>query len=84
MSRGDRWERIFEDDEDRRMFLKVLEESCQRCGWRVVVWMLRGKTTVSACWIARRLFHGPCKQRDQRHDPPAQAVAGTPAVDQNT
>lgn len=42
MSRGDRRERIFEDDEDRRMFLKVLEENCRRCGWQVVSWVLMG------------------------------------------
>jgi putative transposase len=42
MSRGDRRERIFEDDEDRRTFLKVLEETCQRCGWQVVSWVLMG------------------------------------------
>jgi REP element-mobilizing transposase RayT len=40
ISRGDRRERIFEDDEDRGMFLKVLEESCLRCGWEGVSWVL--------------------------------------------
>jgi len=42
MSRGDRRERIFEDDEDRKGFLRVLEETCGRCGWQVVSWVLMG------------------------------------------
>jgi REP element-mobilizing transposase RayT len=42
MSRGDRRERIFEDDEDRKGCLKVLEESCVRCGWEVVSWAWMG------------------------------------------
>lgn len=33
MARGDRRELIFLDDEDRRMFLGVLEEACGRTGW---------------------------------------------------
>jgi REP element-mobilizing transposase RayT len=33
MARGDRREAIFHDDEDRRMFLAVLEEACGRTGW---------------------------------------------------
>jgi REP element-mobilizing transposase RayT len=40
MSRGDRRERIFEDDEDRKGCLKVLEESSVRYGWEVVSWVL--------------------------------------------
>ena len=33
MSRGDRQEAIFLDDEDRRRFLKTLGEACKRAGW---------------------------------------------------
>ena len=32
MARGDRRELIYHDDEDRRMFLKVLGEACGRTG----------------------------------------------------
>ena len=32
-SRGDRREPIFEDDEDRRMFLRTLAEVVERCNW---------------------------------------------------
>jgi REP element-mobilizing transposase RayT len=42
MSRGDRRKRIFQDDEDRQGFLKILEETCARCGWEVVSWVLMG------------------------------------------
>ena len=36
MSRGDRREAIFLDDEDRRQFLKTLGEVCERAGWHVI------------------------------------------------
>ena len=42
MARGDRREAIFLDDEDRRMFLKVLEEACGRTGWRCLAYVLMG------------------------------------------
>jgi REP element-mobilizing transposase RayT len=35
INRGDRREAIFEDDEDRRNFLKTLGESCDKTGWQV-------------------------------------------------
>ena len=35
MNRGDRREPIFKDDEDRRCFLKTLEEGCTKTGWQV-------------------------------------------------
>lgn len=40
MSRGDRREAIFEDDQDREMFLETLGECCERSGWRVYAWVL--------------------------------------------
>jgi hypothetical protein len=33
MSRGDRREPIFQDDEDRQRFLATLGESCSKTGW---------------------------------------------------
>ena len=35
MCRGDRCEAIFEDDEDRRTFLRTLTECCEKSGWRI-------------------------------------------------
>jgi putative transposase len=35
MSRGDRKEVIFKDDEDRRRFINTLEEVCAKTGWQV-------------------------------------------------
>jgi len=40
MARGNRRERIFADDIDRRFFLKALDEACERTGWRVHAWVL--------------------------------------------
>jgi len=40
MCRGDRGERIFEDDEDRHMFLRTLGECCERSGWSLYAWVL--------------------------------------------
>jgi REP element-mobilizing transposase RayT len=42
MSRGDRKENIFLDDEDRRRFLRTLGEVCERAGWRVHAYCLMG------------------------------------------
>ena len=35
MSRGNRREKIFLDDVDRRDFIKTLAEACQKTGWQV-------------------------------------------------
>jgi hypothetical protein len=35
MARGNRRERIFRDDGDRRVFCETLGETCERTGWRV-------------------------------------------------
>ena len=40
MARGNRRERIFVDDEDRRMFLKTIGKACEMTGWRVHAWVL--------------------------------------------
>jgi putative transposase len=42
MSRGDRQEAIFWDDEDRRRFLGTLGEACARGGWQVHAYCLMG------------------------------------------
>jgi putative transposase len=42
MSRGDRRENIFLDDEDRRAFLKTLGEVCARAEWQVHAYCLMG------------------------------------------
>src|SRR5271170_7636119 len=40
MNRGDRRERIFEDEGDRKLFLETLEEACEKTGWLVHAWCL--------------------------------------------
>jgi REP element-mobilizing transposase RayT len=40
MCRGDRCEPIFEDDEDRGIFLRTLRECCEKSGWRIYAWVL--------------------------------------------
>ena len=40
MSRGDRGEAIFRDDEDRRSFLSTLGEACEKTGWQLHAWCL--------------------------------------------
>jgi putative transposase len=35
MNRGDRREAIFRDDQDRKRFLKTLEETCEKTSWQV-------------------------------------------------
>ena len=42
MARGNRREKIFADDDDRRFFLKTLSEACGMTGWRVHAWVLMG------------------------------------------
>ncbi len=42
MSRGDRREQIFLDDEDRWRFLRTLGEACGRAGWQVHAYCLMG------------------------------------------
>jgi putative transposase len=60
MARGNRRERIFFDDEDRRSFLEALGRACARAGWRVHGWVLMSnhyhltieadKLSRSGCW----------------------------------
>jgi putative transposase len=40
MARGNRRERIFRDDTDRRFFYQTLGEACERTGWKVHAWVL--------------------------------------------
>ena len=40
MARGNRRERIFREDGDRRFFCQTLGEACERTGWRVHAWVL--------------------------------------------
>ena len=40
MSRGNRRERIFVDDQDRRKFLETLSEVCEKTGWQVHAYCL--------------------------------------------
>jgi REP element-mobilizing transposase RayT len=40
MARGNRRERIFRDDADRRFFCQTLGEACERTGWNVHAWVL--------------------------------------------
>jgi putative transposase len=42
MNRGDRRESIYEDDEDRSLFLETLGEACQKTDWEVHAWCLMG------------------------------------------
>ncbi len=42
MARGDGGKTIFEDDEDRKVFIARLGEVCGRCGWKVHAWVLMG------------------------------------------
>ena len=42
MSRGNRGDRIFEDDKDHEVFLDTLKEACERTGWRVHAFILMG------------------------------------------
>ena len=40
MSRGDRLEKIYDDDEDRRIFLKTLGEASEKAGWEIHAYCL--------------------------------------------
>ena len=42
MSRGDRREEIFADDEDRQRFLATLGEACAKTGWQMHAGCLMG------------------------------------------
>ena len=42
MARGNRRERIFVDDDDRRFFLHALSQACERTSWLVHAWVLMG------------------------------------------
>ena len=40
MSRGDRRELIFENEEDHRLFMETLGQACEKTGWQVHAWCL--------------------------------------------
>ena len=40
MNRGDRREDIVRGDEDRKLFVRSLGETCEKCGWEVHAWCL--------------------------------------------
>jgi len=42
MNRGGRRERIFRDEEDRRMFLAALSEACGKTHWQIHAYCLMG------------------------------------------
>jgi REP element-mobilizing transposase RayT len=42
MSRGDRREAIFHDNQDRERFLRTLDETCQKTGWWIHAYCLMG------------------------------------------
>ena len=42
MARGDGGKTIFEDNDDRKVFIARLGEACGRCGWKVHAWVLMG------------------------------------------
>jgi hypothetical protein len=65
MSRGDRRELIFLDDQDRERFVETLGEACAKTGYRggdpkkvALAARLRAKTTLTTGWIAQRLHIG--------------------------
>ena len=54
ISRGDHGEAIYQEDEDRRLFLQFLGEVCERTGWLIhafVNWMVLNPR------YCPRLFH---------------------------
>jgi putative transposase len=40
MNRGDGGEAVFQDDEDRHGFVRVLGEACEKTGWQVHAYCL--------------------------------------------
>lgn len=42
MARGDGGKTIFENEDDRKVFIARLGEVCVRCGWRIHAWVLMG------------------------------------------
>jgi putative transposase len=42
MARGNQGQAIFRDDQDRRRFLEVLGEACEKTGWRLHAYVLMG------------------------------------------
>ena len=58
MSRGNRRERIFVDDQDRRKFLQTLNEVCQKTGWQVHAYCLMDNHFHAAVEAPEPNLHG--------------------------
>ena len=73
MSRGDRRDPIFKEERDYELFLRTLEEACQKALWQVqalaarrkgdaakvkLAASVRAETTLPLAWIAERLRMG--------------------------
>lgn len=75
MCRGNGGQSVFADDQDRRMFLDTLGEVCERCGWRVHVYVLMGnhyhfllETPEPNLVVGMKWFQGAYTQRfNSRH-----------------
>ena len=61
MARGDGGKVIFEDDDDRKIFIARLGEVCGRCGWKVHAWVLILKRKMGVFfkphWLRSLIFH---------------------------
>jgi len=42
MSRGNGGEAIYRDGEDKKIFIKTLDQTCERCGWEIHAYVLMG------------------------------------------
>jgi hypothetical protein len=49
MSRGDRRDDIFQDDQDRQRFLETLGEACQKTGWQIHAYCLMWNRPPQSC-----------------------------------
>jgi putative transposase len=74
MSRGDRREAIFSDDQDRGQFLRTLGEACTKTGWQVHAYCLMGnhfhavvETPQPNLAVGMRWLLGTYTQRFNRH-----------------
>src|SRR5438552_1722038 len=54
MNRGDRREAIFLDDDDRRLFMKTLDEACKKTDWEIHAWCPAGREQFAGQIEARR------------------------------
>jgi hypothetical protein len=59
MNRGDRREPIFNDDNDRLLFLETLGEACQKTDWQVHAWCLMSNHFQGTALFQTNLFPFP-------------------------